>query len=245
MNIEITIPVLNEEATLYNQIKKVDHFLDENLYDFKVDILIADNGSSDQTRYIAEQLAEEIPRVKYKRLEEKGVGRALKASWKNSEADIVGYMDLDLATDLKHLKPALNRLIQSDADIVTGTRLAKGSSVSGRKPVRKITSLGLNSLIKVFFRVKFTDGMCGFKFIKREHVNRIIECGAQSDGWFFATELLIVGEHLNLKVHDLPVNWRDDPSSKVKIITLAMEYLRAMVSLRKKLKTTQCYDKNV
>jgi hypothetical protein len=62
-----------------------------------------------------------------------------------------------------------------------------------------------------------------------------MEAGATSDGWIFATEILITGEYLGYRIYDLAVEWTDDPDSKVKIGKLAIEYLKAMHALRQRL----------
>lgn len=235
-SIEITIPILNEEATLSAQVRKVHAYLQDTLTDIgKITIILADNGSTDSTPEIARKLSTELSSVKYLRLEKRGVGLALKSAWGGSTADIVGYMDLDLATDLSHLRPALKCLISKEAHIVTGSRLAKGAKVIGRTPLRNLTSVCFNHIVKLIFRTSFSDGMCGFKFLRREILPELMSCGAQSDGWFFATEVLVTGEHLNYKIFDLPVTWTDDPNSKVKIIKLSLEYLKAMMALRERL----------
>ncbi|MCR9135643.1 MAG: glycosyltransferase [Alphaproteobacteria bacterium] len=235
--VEITIPVLDEEKTIDAQIRRVIETVGlQASRACSYHIVIADNGSTDTTPELASNLEKEFPeQVSYLRLNERGVGRALKASWNRSTADIVGYFDLDLATDLKHLPEAIDLILNHQADVVTGTRLAKGSRVVGRSLKRAITSRLFNGIVKTMFNNGFTDGMCGFKFLRREHVNRICESGAQSDGWIFATELLITAEHLGLKVVDVPVSWKDDPDTKVKIASLAVEYIVSLRALRKKL----------
>jgi glycosyltransferase involved in cell wall biosynthesis len=234
--IEITIPVLNEEGTLAEQVRKTCDYISNNLSDLgPIRIVLADNGSTDRTQEIALELEKTFPGVKYLRLEQRGVGRALKASWSQSTADIVGYMDLDLATDLRHLRPALEALKTNKADIVTGSRLAKGAKVIGRKPLRNVTSFGFNLIVKLVFGTSFSDGMCGFKFLQRSTLDSLMKTGAQSDGWFFATEVLITGEHLKYRVLDIPVTWTDDPNSKVKVIKLTIEYLKAIFALRQRL----------
>ncbi|WP_242166940.1 MULTISPECIES: glycosyltransferase [unclassified Pseudomonas] len=234
--IEITIPILNEEATLAQQVKTAHSYIQENLKDLGIiTITLADNGSTDSTQAIGEALSQELPNVNYLRLEKRGVGLALKSSWTASTADIVGYMDLDLATDLSHLRPALSSLLSNQADVVTGSRLAKGAKVIGRTPLRNFTSACFNRIVKVIFRTSFSDGMCGFKFLQRSKLAPLMVEGAQSDGWFFATEILVTAEHLNYRVLDLPVTWTDDPNSKVKIIKLSLEYLKAMFALRQRL----------
>lgn len=122
---EITIPVLNEERNLRQQLEILYHFILTELPVYGPwRIVIADNGSSDTTQVIGEKLAKEYSNIKYIRLDEKGVGLALQTSWSQSQAEIVGYMDLDLATDLSHLKEALVAL-SSGQDIVYATRLHK------------------------------------------------------------------------------------------------------------------------
>jgi len=227
--IEITIPILNEEQTLDEQVRKVDLYIRRNLSDLGTIVLVlADNGSTDATPDIALALQLEMDGVRYLRLSERGVGRALKASWGQSEADIVGYMDLDLATDLRYLRPAIERIRSEQSDIVTGSRLAKGAKVIGRSLLRSFTSRCFNLIVKTVFRISFSDGMCGFKFLKRNCLEDIQNAGAVSDGWFFATEILIAGEYLGCRIFDLPVEWRDDPNSKVKIGKLTVEYIKAM-----------------
>ncbi|WP_313048571.1 glycosyltransferase [Atlantibacter subterraneus] len=235
--IEITVPVLNEQDTLIVQVEKIINFLTTELNEFSdIKIIIADNGSTDQTQKLAELLEAKYNQVNYLRLNERGVGRALKASWSVSTADIIGYMDLDLATDLKYLRPAFDALVLANYDIVTGSRLAKGAKVYGRTMIRNITSRCFNLLVKNIFHTKFSDGMCGFKFLKRDKLSQVLSTGMRNDGWFFATELLIVGEFLNFRIKDLPVTWTDDPSSKVKIGKLSREYIEQMILLKKHLK---------
>ena len=238
LSIEITIPILNEEATLNNQVRKLHRFVDQNLSDFgRITIILADNGSTDATPSIARLLEQELVNIHYIRLEERGVGRALKASWRQSMSEIVGYMDLDLATDLSYLKPAFEKLCSDQADIVTGSRLADGAKVIGRSFIRNFTSRCFNLIIKLLFSTSFSDGMCGFKFLKKSSLENIMGAGAISDGWFFATEVLIAGEYLGYRIVDLPVEWTDDPNSKVKIGKLTIEYLKAMQVLRRRLPT--------
>jgi glycosyltransferase involved in cell wall biosynthesis len=237
MKVDITIPILNEADTLDRQVRTVLNFLeDPSLQAYELNIVIADNGSTDASPDIARGLAAEFGRVSYVRLEERGVGRALKRSWCESQTDVVGYMDLDLATDLRHLPAALNAIRVDGYDVVTGTRLARKSKVIGRSALRALTSRVFNQMLRTYLSVSFSDGMCGFKFLKRSNLAMIREAGANSDGWFFATEILTCAEWLGLRIYDLPVTWTDDPNSKAKVGKLAVEYTKAMRELRSRLK---------
>jgi glycosyltransferase involved in cell wall biosynthesis len=234
-NLEITIPVLNEEEELERSVSSLYSSLEGMFQDQSFwSTVIADNGSSDRTPDIARKLEKKYPSLKYLRLEERGVGRALKASWKQSEAAIVGYMDLDLATDLKHLPEAVSAITELNYDLVYGTRLHRKSVVTGRSLKREITSRMFNLILKIYLGVHFSDGMCGFKFLRRNIFEDLHNGGAVSDGWFFATELLVVGERSGMKLYELPVHWTDSSDSKVRIVSLAIEYLNAMRTLKRR-----------
>lgn len=236
MTFDITIPVLNEEETLGRQVRILHDFLCRHFPDRgQWHIVIADNGSTDRTAQIAGSLSGELPEVRLVRVPEKGVGLALKTSWAQSRADMVGYMDLDLATDLQHFIQAYNALATEGYDLVYGTRLHRKARVIGRSLKREITSRAFNFIVKRYLGTRFSDGMCGFKWLKREFVRPLVEGGAVSNGWFFSTELLAVAEWKGLKMCELPVRWTDDTSaSKVHISRLAWQYLQAMAVLKKR-----------
>lgn len=236
MTFDITIPVLNEAETLDRQIRILYHFLVEHFPDLEQwRIVIADNGSTDETVPIAKQLSTELPNISYLSIPKKGVGLALKTSWTKSKAAIVGYMDLDLATDLPHFLEAYHAIVKEGCDIVYGTRLHPKAKVYKRSLKREISSRGFNFILRHYLGVRFSDGMCGFKFLKRSLFLSLFKYGAQNDGWFFSTELLTVGEWLGYQMFELPVKWTDDSgSSKVKILPLAKKYLKSMHALKKR-----------
>ncbi len=236
MTFDVTIPVLNEEATLAQNVSVLHAFLEEHFPDRNQwRIVIADNGSTDNTRAIAETLSGELAEVTWVGVPRRGVGLALKTSWGQSQADIVGYMDLDLATDLPHFLEAYEAIAEKGFDLVYGTRLHPKAQVLGRSLKREIASRGFNFLLRTYLRVGFSDGMCGFKFLRRSVYPSLHEGGAQNDGWFFSTELLTVAEWQKKKLYELPVKWTDDvSSSRVKIIPLAKKYLLSMYNLKKR-----------
>lgn len=234
MTFDVTIPVLNEAATLQQQVAALHSFLLQHFPDRnRWSIVIADNGSTDATRDIATSLAKEIPEVRLVMVPKRGVGLALKTSWTQSQADIVGYMDLDLATDLGTFPKTIQLLENGAADIVYASRLHPESQVIGRTLKREISSRVFNFILRQYLGVQFSDGMCGFKFLRRDVLKNLMAGGAQNDGWFFSTELLTVAEWQKLNLFELPVKWTDDAgSSKVKVIPLAMRYLKSMRDLK-------------
>jgi glycosyltransferase involved in cell wall biosynthesis len=232
--VDIVVPVLNEEDTLEKNIDIIVDYIDKlAALGYEARVVIADNGSTDRTEAIGRSLTSRYGNVAYVRLQERGVGRALKLAWGQSTADIVGYMDLDLATDLRHLPEAFEAITQG-ADIVYGSRLSSKSVVIGRTAKRAVISRVFNGILKVYLGAKFSDGMCGFKFLRRSILAALRDNGADSDGWFFATEVLYVGQRLGFKLFELPVQWTDDPNSKVKVVKLTQEYMAAMRRLRER-----------
>lgn len=236
MTFDITLPVLNEAATLDRQVRLLHDFLWDNYPEpGQWRIVIADNGSTDDTPHLAAALCDEFAEIQLIRVPEKGVGLALKTSWTQSKADFVGYMDLDLATDLRHFTQAYNALATEGFDLVYGTRLHKKSRVIGRTIKREITSRVFNLMLKLYLGTRFSDGMCGFKWLRREHVAPLMQAGAISNGWFFSTELLAIAEWKGLKICELPVVWTDDTSSsRVNILRLAKQYIAAMRVLKQR-----------
>ncbi len=235
MTFEVTIPVLNEAATLVRQVGVLRDFLAEHFPDREQwRIVIADNGSTDATRALAEDLSRQSPNVAWVSVPRRGVGLALKTSWGQSQADIVGYMDLDLATDLEHFLAAYRSIAVAEYDLVYATRLHPRAEVIGRSLKREVASRVFNFLLKTYLGVRFSDGMCGFKFLRREVLPELMAGGAQNDGWFFSTELLTVAEWQGRRLYELPVRWTDDiSSSRVQILPLARLYLLAMHALKK------------
>jgi len=239
--VDIVIPVLNEEATLAANVRATIHYIHSHpIPAGDPCVVIADNGSTDRTREIAQELALEFRgSVRFTSVSLPGVGRALKHAWSESEADIVGYMDLDLATDLDHLEQALVPLIQDDFDIVYGSRLHRNSVVVGRKPTRSVVSRVFNSIVRSYLGSSVSDAMCGFKFLQRKRLHQLLDGGAKSDGWFFCAEIVLVAEAAGLRMLELPVTWTDSPDSKVNMRKLSVEYLRAMHALKPKLKAAE------
>ena len=223
--VEFVIPVHNEVTVLARSVRRLHHYLRTRL-PYPCRITIADNASTDGTWRVAEQLAAELEDVRALHLDAKGRGRALKAAWASSTAAVVGYMDVDLSTDLRAVGPLVAPLLSGHSDLAIGTRLARGSRVV-RGPKREVISRCYNLLLRGVLSASFSDAQCGFKAIRRDVAERLLPL-VEDDSWFFDTELLVLAEEAGLRIHEVPVDWVDDPDSRVDIVATALDDLRGV-----------------
>ena len=224
--LEIVVPVFNEEAVLENSIIRLTEYLTLEM-PVAWKITIADNASTDRTPAIAARLSEQLPNVGYRRLELKGRGYALRDAWGASEAKVLAYLDVDLSTDLAALPPLVAPLLSGHSDISIGTRLGQSSRVS-RGPKREFISRSYNFLLRRTMQVRFSDAQCGFKAIRADIAQRLLP-HVEDNGWFFDTELLIIAERSGLRIHEIPVDWVDDPDSRVDIRQTAFDDVQGLV----------------
>jgi glycosyltransferase involved in cell wall biosynthesis len=225
--VEIVVPVYNEEHELEASIVRLVAYV--RLMPFTVRVTIADNASTDATSLIARRLADEYAEVGAVQLKEKGRGRALKQTWLGSRSVIVAYMDVDLSTDLNALLPLVAPLLSGHSDLAVGSRLSRGSRVL-RGAKRELISRCYNLLLHATLRTRFADAQCGFKAMRRESAARLLPM-VLDDGWFFDTELLVLAERAGLRIHEVPVDWVDDPDSTVDVVRTASQDLRGIVRL--------------
>src|SRR5580692_9915655 len=226
--VDIVVPVKNEERDLAPSVRRLVAYVRDR-FPFTARVTIADNGSTDGTWAIARTLCEQFPEVRAVHLELPGRGRALRAIWSQSDADVLAYMDVDLSTDLNALLPLVAPLLSGHSDLAIGSRLARGSRVI-RGPKREIISRCYNVLLRAFMGARFSDAQCGFKAIRRDQARALLPL-TQDTGWFFDTELLVLAERAGLRIHEIPVDWVDDLDSRVDIIATALADLRGLVRL--------------
>ena len=236
-SINLLFPVLNERLRLRNGIEKSMEYLRENVT-IPYSLTILDNGSDDETPDIGRELEAKYPEVTYVRVGERGVGVAFRKGIELNESDIVGYMDIDLSTDLKYLGKTIE-LFQTRPELqyVNGTRFSKESDTKGRKWYRKITSMGLVFLLKSIFHMKATDALCGFTFLRKEEAEQLVRESSNDNGWFYTVEFLIRAERDGMVIYDMPVEWQEDYNTTVKVWKTIKNYLVQIHRLHKALKS--------
>jgi putative flippase GtrA len=228
LQVDVVVPVRNEERDLVPSIRRLVAYLRES-FPFTARVTIADNGSTDATWALATGLARELAEVRAVHMELPGRGRALRAIWSASDAEVLAYMDVDLSTDLNALLPLVAPLLSGHSDLAIGTRLARGSRVI-RGPKRELISRSYNVLLRTLMGARFSDAQCGFKAIRRDQARALLPL-TRDTGWFFDTELLVLAERAGLRIHEVPVDWIDDLDSRVDIIGTALADLRGMARL--------------
>lgn len=234
LDADIVVPVYNEEVELGSSIMILVEQLKvlENLPEpISAQVVIADNASSDRTWSLACSLTETFPGyVRAVRIPEKGRGRALKVAWLSSQARALAYTDVDLSTDIMQIPDLIRPILNGTADISFGSRLMPQSNVR-RCPKREFISRSYNRMLQTYLGVSFHDAQCGFKAISNEAARALLPL-VKDNEWFFDTELLVLGERMNIAMNEFPVRWEEDPNSTVNIADTVRKDLAGMRRLR-------------
>lgn len=221
-SVDIALPVYNEEKLLKQNFLVINDYFQKNLKNYLWQIVIVNNGSTDNTNKIIEEIIREFPNVRHLYIERKGKGRALRKIFTESTADIIFYTDIDLSTKLEYAMKLITQ-IESGCDIANSSRFIDGAKVK-RKFIRSITGWIVRKTIRLLFSSKITDFGCGFKAIKREAAAKIAGL-VKSNRWLFETEFMLIAEQMGYDIKEDPVQWEEGKSSKMNIFTTAIETL--------------------
>lgn len=231
MDVSIILPAYNEAARIEQTVGEIIEALRE--ISLHYEIIIAEDGSTDGTDKIASQLSAKYPFIIHihndKRL---GKGRALAQASKKSRGGIIVYMDVDLATNLKHLKDLI-QIIREGYDFATGSRYLPDSKIE-RSLLRLMASKIYNSIIRLLFRTGIKDHQCGFKAFDRTSLLKIIN-QVKAEHWFWDTEVLVRASRRGFKIKEVPIEWKERKTTKVRLlndsITMFVQALRLWLEL--------------
>jgi glycosyltransferase involved in cell wall biosynthesis len=214
-SVSVVLPAYNEATTLEAAVEKATQTLNEFARSYE--IIIAEDGSTDGTDKLAAALAEKYPFVKHIHREKRlGRGAALKNAFKQSSGEVLVYMDLDLATDMKHLKTLVDAVKIEGYDFATGSRLLSESKVK-RSGARHLVSKTYNFMVRALLGSEVKDHQCGFKAFRREPLMQLIdEVGANH--WFWDTEVLVRAYRRGYKIKEIPVSWKGGRETKVRLL---------------------------
>ncbi len=215
-NIAVTLvyPAYNESARIEKAV--IEALKELVMITDTYEVIIAEDGSSDGTDKIAEQLSEAHKEVRLLHSDERlGRGRALNRAFKQAKGEIIVYMDVDLATDIEYLRPLIYS-IRDGNDIATGSRLLPGSKVK-RSRRRRMTTWSYNALIRLLFDTSVRDHQCGFKAFNRRRTLEILD-EVKDTHWFWDTEVLVIGARHGYRVGEIPINWVEGRETKVDLL---------------------------
>ncbi|MDJ1422222.1 MAG: glycosyltransferase family 2 protein [Candidatus Methanoperedens sp.] len=177
------------------------------------EIIIAEDGSTDGTDRVCQALTKKYDYVMHLHSQERqGRGRALDRAFRASKGEILGYIDVDLATDMKHLKELIQS-IRDGYDVATGSRMLPQSNVE-RPFNRGFASRGFNFLTRLMLGSRLYDHQCGFKSFKRDSLLGLLD-KVKDTHWFWDTELLVRAQRAGFSVREFPVEWRHGGTTKV------------------------------
>jgi hypothetical protein len=213
--VSIVLPAYNEASSLEKAVEEVMSEMNRFYSPKDYEIIIAEDGSTDGTDKIAENLARKYDNVIHLHSDERlGRGRALFNAFKQSKGEILVYLDVDLSTNLKHLKQLIDSIAIEGYDFATGSRLMKESRTE-RPFKRNFASKSYNFLVRLFLGSKLKDHQCGFKAFKRDVLFRVAE-KAKDTHWFWDTEIMVLAQKMGYKVKEIPVTWKQGSETKVR-----------------------------
>lgn len=249
MLIDICLPVKNEEDLLEKSLSQIFLFLQQKSFlrheskiTWKISVVI--NGSNDNSWQICqEQVSKYKPLLNCQLVVEPGKGRAIKTAWANSSADILVFMDADLAVSLEAFDDLIKPILENKADLVIGSRFLKASSTK-RSRQRGLISSGYLQLSRLLLNHKQTDLQCGFKAIRKDFFRKL-EKFLTDDYWFFDTELLVFTSKLGGRIIEIPINWQEPrknkQKSKIKIFQDSWQFFVKLIKLKQRLKHFKIY----
>ena len=212
--VSVVLPAYNEADKLEGAVTKISQALKETGY--RYEIVIAEDGSTDGTAERAEELAQKFPYVKHIHREKRlGRGTALNNAFRQCKGEVLVYMDLDLATDLKSLKPLVEAITVEGYDLSTGSRMLPESKVE-RTFSRSISSKSYNFLVRHTLGSKVKDHQCGFKAFKRKPLMQLLG-EVEATHWFWDTEIIVRAYRHGYRVEEIPVEWKSGKHTKVNL----------------------------
>jgi glycosyltransferase AglD len=228
VQVSVVLPAYNEVEYLQPAVEKTIQTL--NHFAQSYEVIIAEDGSTDGTAERAEELAKKTPKVRHIHREKRlGRGTALNNAFKQSNGEVLVYMDLDLATDLKYLKPLVEAITIEGYDFSTGSRMLRESKAE-RTVSRNISSKTYNFLVRRMLGSKLHDHQCGFKAFKREPLMQILD-KVEATHWFWDTEIMVRAQRTGYKVKEIGVEWKSGKNTKVNLLKDSWSMFRQIMGL--------------
>lgn len=233
VQVSVVLPAYNEVDYLLPAVEKTTQTIQQFVDSYE--IIIAEDGSTDGTAERSEELTRKYSFVKHiHRNERLGRGTALSNAFRQSNGEILVYMDLDLATDLNYLKPLIEAISKEGYDFATGSRMLKESRAE-RTFSRSISSKTYNYLVRHMLGSKLHDHQCGFKAFKRKPLFSLLN-EVEATHWFWDTELMVRAHQHGYRIKEIAVEWKSGKDTKVNVAKDSWNMFRQIIRLWWKLK---------
>jgi glycosyltransferase involved in cell wall biosynthesis len=217
----VTVPVRNEEPRIRSTIDRLTETL--SLSEFDYTLAVAEDGSTDGTKRVLENIVQEFPSVMVASAPSPlGRGLALRRCWPSTRYDVYVFTDADLAAGTETVLTAA-RQIQSGTDLAVGSRFIPGSVVN-RPPLRNIVSRIYNWGVRQMFGDGVYDHQCGLKAFSNSAVQRLFPL-CQEDSWFWDTEVIVLAKRLGLGVYEIPVRWTETKTQRTPLMRLLSDII--------------------
>jgi dolichyl-phosphate beta-glucosyltransferase len=224
--LSVVIPAYNEAARIGPTLATIRSYVEQQGID--AEILVVDDGSTDDTRDVAAQFLLDQPGRVLENVENRGKGYAVRKGIREAAGRWVLITDADLSTPIEEHARLATIVRDHDLDMAIASRALSDSRLERRQSwLRETMGKTFNALVRMTTRLPYRDTQCGFKLLDRERLMPIVE-KMRVDGFAFDVELLFICDRFKLRVEEIPVLWRNDPDTRVGLIT---DPLRMMVDL--------------
>ena len=221
----IIIPVHNEAIILHQNLSILRNYLSENLDDYE--IILVENGSTDNTRQIIHFLSQKYSKVTSLNLPNPSLGNAIKHGIKNAVHNKVVYYPIDLSVNLDYIPESIKELDHYDI-IIGSKRLKEGND---RRPLqRKVTSIGFHWLVKKLFSTQLSDTTC-VKAYRKPIIIELINL-VPPDSNVFETEILVEAQKMGLTLKEIPVSVTEKRTSRQSLPLKVQLKLKDLLSAR-------------
>ena len=230
IGLSIVIPAYNEQARLPRTVLETIHWCTTEKLNFE--LLIADDGSRDETLALARLFEESDIRVRALACPHMGKGATVRLGVLNAQGEAILFMDADGATPLSEI-PKLMAAIRSGADVAIGSRVIQSpGEVEIKTPLhRKIIGRVFAFFVNLFAIEGIGDTQCGFKMFRREAAQAIFS-RQKTAGFAFDVEILYIARRLGFSIAEIPVNWVAQPGSKVNLVSDSIKMLWDITQVR-------------
>jgi glycosyltransferase involved in cell wall biosynthesis len=226
--ISVVVPAFNEERRLPNAISQLTAYLAAT--PLVAEVLIVENGSVDRTPEIGNEAAAKDGRFKSLHVRDRGKGRAVREGMLAARGQVVVFCDADFSMPVEGISD-LNAAVLDGADIAIASREAPGAHRIGEPWRRHLQGRVFNWLVRIFALPGLQDTQCGFKAFRRDVAQDLFR-RQMLDGWAFDVEVLFLARRRGYRIHEVPITWWYDASSRVSPVRDTIAMLRELVTIR-------------